>query len=190
LQDTTERRHAEEHLRTLTDRDALTLLLNRSGFERELRRHAARVERYGAEGGVLLIDVDGMRQINAALGRGGGDDVLRRIAAALEVRVRRSDLTARVGEDEFAVLVPHGDACGLMEIAAALLARLESAQAESAGRIGAPVTVSIGAAVFGAGATEADTVLARATAAKEAAARAGGGRALLFGPAVLSGPAE
>ncbi len=77
-----------------------------------------------------------------------------------------------------------------MELADELLARLERAQVESAGRIGAPVTVSIGAAVFGAGATEADTVLARATTAKDAAARTGGGRALLFGPAVLSGPAD
>lgn len=190
LHDTSERRREEERLRTLSDRDELTLLLNRSGFARELRRHAARVERYGTEGGVLLIDVDGMKEINAALGRGGGDDILRRFALALEARVRRSDFTARLGEDEFAVLVPHGDAAGLMALAEALLGRLERAQDESAGRIGAPVTVSIGGAVFGAGATEADTVLRRATTAKDAASRAGGGRALLFGPAVLSGPAD
>jgi len=190
LQDTTERRRVEERLRTLADRDELTLLLNRGGFLRELRRHAARVERYGTAGGVLLIDVDAMKQINTALGRGGGDDILRRFAGALEARVRRSDFAARLGDDEFAVLAPHGDADGLMALAGSLLRRLEAAQAQSAGRIGAPVTVSIGAAVFGAGATEADTVLQRATTAKDAAARAGGGRALLFGPAVLSGPAD
>lgn len=189
LQDASERRREEERLRTLADRDELTLLLNRNGFARELRRQAARVERYGSDGGVLLIDVDGMREVNAALGRGGGDDVLRRFAAALEAHVRRSDFTARLGDDEFAVLVPHGDADGLMVLAEALLGRLELAQAESAARIGSPVTVSIGVAAFGAGATEADTVLARATTAKDAARRAGGGRALLFGPAVLSGPA-
>lgn len=190
LHDTSERRREEERLRTLSDRDELTLLLNRSGFARELRRHAARIERYGTEGGVLLIDVDGMNEINAALGRGGGDDILRRFVLALEARVRRSDVAARLGEDEFAVFVPHGDAAGLMALADALLGRLERAQTESAGRIGAPVTVSIGAAVFGAGATEADTVLRRATTAKDAASRAGGGRALLFGPAVVSGPAD
>lgn len=190
LQDTSERRREEERLRTLTDRDELTLLLNSGGFDRELRRHAARVERYGSDGGVLLIDVDGMREINAALGRGGGDDILRRLASALEARVRRSDFTARLGEDEFAVLVPHGDAGGLTVLAEELLVALERAQAEAAERIGAPVTVSIGVAVFGAGATEADTVLRRAMTAKDAALRAGGGRALLFGPAVLSGPAD
>ena len=159
-------------------------------LRRELRRHAARIERYTTEGGVLLIDVDGMKEINDALGRGGGDDILRRFALALEARVRRSDFTARLGEDEFAVLVPHGDADGLMALAETLLGRLERAQGESADRIGAPVTVSIGAAVFGAGATEADTVLRRATTAKDAASRAGGGRAVLFGPAVLAGPNE
>ena len=189
LQDTSERRREEERLRTLADRDELTMLLNRSGFARELRRHAARVERYGSDGGVLLIDVDGMKEVNAALGRGGGDDVLRHFGAAIEARVRRSDFAARLGEDEFAVLVPHGDADGLMVLADALLGRLERAQLESAGRIGAPVTVSIGVAVFGVGATEGDTVLRRAMTARDAALRDGGGRAVLFGPALLYRPA-
>jgi diguanylate cyclase (GGDEF)-like protein/PAS domain S-box-containing protein len=190
LQDLTERRREEERLRTLSDRDELTLLLNRTGFARELRRHAAGVERYGTDGGVLVIDVDGLKAINAALGRGGGDDVLRRFALALESRVRRSDFAARVGQDEFAVLVPHGGSESLMALAGDLLERLEQAQAGSAGRIGAPVTVSIGAAVFGAGATEGDTVWQRATTAMHAASRAGGGRALLFGPAVLTSPLD
>jgi diguanylate cyclase (GGDEF)-like protein/PAS domain S-box-containing protein len=190
LQDLTERRREEERLRTLSDRDELTLLLNRTGFARELRRHAARVERYGTDGGVLMIDVDGLKAINEALGRGGGDDVLRRFAIGLESRVRRSDFAARVGDDEFAVLVPHGGAGSLMALAEDLVARLETAQTASADRIGAPVTVSIGAAIFGAGATEADTVWQRASTAMHAASRAGGGRAVLFGPAVLASPLD
>jgi two-component system NarL family sensor kinase len=190
LQDVTERRREAERLRTLTDRDELTLLLNRAGFERELRRHAARTERYGTDGGVIMIDVDGLKAINAVLGRGGGDDVLRRFGAALEARVRRSDFAARVGDDEFAVLVPHGDAASVMVLAEDLVERLERAQSGSAERIGAPVTASIGAAVFGRGATEADTVWQRATTAMHAASRAGGGRAVLFGPAVLSLPLD
>jgi diguanylate cyclase (GGDEF)-like protein/PAS domain S-box-containing protein len=190
VQDLTERRREEERLRTLTERDELTLLLNRTGFTRELRRHAARVERYGTDGGVIMIDVDGLKAINAVLGRGGGDDVLRRFAVALESRVRRSDFSARVGEDEFAVLVPHGGAVDIMTLAEDLVGRLELAQAGSAGRIGAPVTASIGAAIFGAGATEADTVWQRATTAMHAASRAGGGRAVLFGPSLLASPLE
>lgn len=190
VQDLTERRREEERLRTLSDRDELTLLLNRTGFERELRRHAARAERYGTDGGVIVIDVDGLKAINEVLGRGGGDDVLRRCALALESRIRLSDFAARVGEDEFAVLVPHGGAAGLMTLAADLVECLELAQAGSADRIGAPVTASIGAAIFGAGATEADTVWQRATTAMHAASRAGGRRAVLFGPAVLASPLE
>ncbi|HTN22786.1 MAG TPA: diguanylate cyclase [Solirubrobacteraceae bacterium] len=190
LQDLTERRREEERLRTLSDRDELTLLLNRTGFARELRRHAARVERYGTDGGVLMIDVDGLKAINAAIGRGGGDDVLRRLAIAIESRVRRSDFAARIGEDEFAVLLPRGGASSLMALADDLLERLDHAQAGSADRIGAPITVSMGAAVFGAGATEADTVLQRAATAMAAASRAGGGRAVLFGPAVLASPLD
>jgi diguanylate cyclase (GGDEF)-like protein/PAS domain S-box-containing protein len=190
LQDLTERRREEERLRTLSDHDELTLLLNRTGFARELRRHAARVERYGKDGGVLMIDVDGLKAINDVLGRGGGDDVLRRFAVALEMRVRRSDFAARVGEDEFAVLVPHGSAANLMTLAEDLVERLEVAQTGSADRIGAPVTASIGAAIFGAGATEADTVWQRATTAMHAASQAGGRRAVLFGPTVLASPLE
>lgn len=190
VQDLTERRREEERLRTLSDRDELTLLLNHMGFARELRRHAARVERYGTDGGVLMIDVDGLDAINEALGRGAGDDVLRRFAVALESRVRRSDFAARAGEDEFAVLVPHGGSESLMALAEDLLERLGQAQEGLAGRIDAPVTVSIGAAIFGAGATEADTVLQRAATAMHAASRAGGGRAVLFGPAVLAAPLE
>ncbi|MEA2155035.1 MAG: hypothetical protein QOE11_1175, partial [Solirubrobacteraceae bacterium] len=121
VQDLTERRREEERLRTLSDHDEMTLLLNRTGFARELRRHAARVERYGTDGGVIMIDVDGMKAINDALGRGGGDDVLRRLAIALESRVRRSDFAARVGEDEFAVLVPHGGADSLVALSQDLL---------------------------------------------------------------------
>lgn len=190
LQDLSERRREEERLRTLTDRDELTLLPNATAFARELRRHAARCERYGTDGGVLVIDVDGLREINDALGRGGGDDVLRRFGDALEARVRRSDFAARVGEDEFAVLVPQGDATDLLVLGEALVEHLARAQAGSAERIGAPVTASIGAAVFGAGATEADTVLQRATTAMRAAGRAGGGRAVAFGPALLIAPVE
>jgi predicted signal transduction protein with EAL and GGDEF domain len=95
-----------------------------------------------------------------------------------------------VGDDEFAVLVPHGDAASLMALAEALVAHLERAQADSAGRIGAPVTASIGAAVFGRGATEADTVWQRATTAMHAATGAGGGRAVLFGPAMVTSPLD
>jgi diguanylate cyclase (GGDEF)-like protein/PAS domain S-box-containing protein len=190
LQDLTERRREEARLRTLSDRDELTLLLNRPGFARELRRHAARVERYGTDGGVLMVDVDGLKAINEALGRGGGDDVLRRFAMALESRVRRSDFAARVGDDEFAVLVPHGGAEHLMALAEDLRERLAGAQESAAERTGAPVTVSIGAAIFGAGATEADTVWQRATTAMHAASQAGGGRAVLFGPALLASPLD
>jgi diguanylate cyclase len=95
-----------------------------------------------------------------------------------------------VGGDEFALLVPHGGAEHLMALAEDLCERLADTQEGSADRIGAPVTVSIGAAIFGAGATEADTVWQRATTAMHAASRAGGGRAVLFGPALLASPLD
>jgi predicted signal transduction protein with EAL and GGDEF domain len=77
-----------------------------------------------------------------------------------------------------------------MALSEDLRERLAGAQDSAADRTGAPVTVSIGAAIFGAGATEADTVWQRATTAMHAASQAGGGRAVLFGPALLASPLD
>lgn len=87
------------------DIDPLTDILNRRGFERELRRSLAYVKRYGASAALLYLDLDGFKPVNDRHGHAAGDAVLQKIAAVLVGNVRASDVVARLGGDEFAVLL-------------------------------------------------------------------------------------
>ena len=120
LQDVSERRELEEQLRHLGDHDPLTGVRNRRLFLHDLRLQVARSRRYGEVAGLLTIDVRGMRSLNDAHGRDAGDRALSAVARALTRRLRQTDLIARVGGDEFAVLLPHIDAEGLAVVAAGL----------------------------------------------------------------------
>jgi diguanylate cyclase (GGDEF)-like protein len=92
-------------LETRIDIDALTDVLNRRGFERELRRSLAYIKRYGTSAALIYIDLDGFKPVNDRHGHVAGDAVLRAIAGTLLRNVRTSDIVARIGGDEFAVLL-------------------------------------------------------------------------------------
>jgi diguanylate cyclase (GGDEF)-like protein/PAS domain S-box-containing protein len=117
LQDISERKRLEEHLRHLADHDPLTGLRNRRLFEHDLRLQVARCQRYGEQAAVMVIDLDGFKQINDSHGHKVGDDALEAIATALTRRLRETDLVARLGGDEFAVLLPHADEQGMAIVA-------------------------------------------------------------------------
>jgi diguanylate cyclase (GGDEF)-like protein len=92
-------------LETHAERDPLTGLLNRRGFERELTRARSYVERYGGNAALVYFDLDGFKPVNDRHGHAAGDAVLMGIAAALSNAVRASDAVARLGGDEFTVLL-------------------------------------------------------------------------------------
>ena len=92
-------------LETHAERDPLTGLLNRRGFERELTRGRSYVERYGGNAALIYLDLDGFKPINDRHGHAAGDAVLVGVAAALSGAVRASDAVGRLGGDEFAVLL-------------------------------------------------------------------------------------
>lgn len=122
VQDITERRGYERQLEHMADHDPLTGLLNRRSFERELNRHAARVERYGPTGAVLMLDLDNFKYFNDTQGHNAGDALIVRIAQGLQSRLRDSDVLARLGGDEFAVLLTGEEEQETQTVAEALLA--------------------------------------------------------------------
>jgi diguanylate cyclase (GGDEF)-like protein/PAS domain S-box-containing protein len=113
VQDISERKRLEEHLRYLADHDPLTGLRNRRLFEHDLRLQVARSHRYGELAALMVVDLDSFKEVNDSHGHKVGDDTLKAVARALTRRLRESDLVARLGGDEFAVLLPHIEAEGV-----------------------------------------------------------------------------
>ena len=106
--DVSERRTYERRLAHLADHDALTGLANRRKFDHELRRHQEWCQRYGSTGALLLLDLDHFKDVNDSLGHHSGDQLIVSTAAVVRGAVRATDLVARVGGDEFAVLLTQG----------------------------------------------------------------------------------
>ncbi len=117
LQDISERKRLEEHLRHLADHDPLTGLRNRRLFEHDLKLQVARSRRYGEVAALMVVDLDNFKQVNDSHGHKVGDDALTAVATALTRRLRETDLVARLGGDEFAVLLPHIDREGVQIVA-------------------------------------------------------------------------
>ena len=92
-------------LEARADVDPLLEILNRRGFERELTRSLAYVRRYATAAVLVFIDLDGFKAVNDRHGHAAGDVLLKAVAAQLASSVRASDVVARFGGDEFAVLL-------------------------------------------------------------------------------------
>lgn len=92
-------------LKLRADTDALLDILNRRGFERELRRSIAYVKRYRTLAALVFVDVDGLKPINDKHGHAAGDAALKAVASVLLHNVRLSDVVGRLGGDEFGILL-------------------------------------------------------------------------------------
>jgi diguanylate cyclase (GGDEF)-like protein len=103
-------RRAFEQLEEAALFDALTGVLNRRAFERDLRRELGRATRHGDPFSLVVIDLDGLKAVNDTEGHAAGDARLRALAEALRDSVRREDSAYRLGGDEFTVLLPGATA--------------------------------------------------------------------------------
>lgn len=130
-------------LSELATTDPLTGLNNRRAFDHRLQLELAIVERRQTPLSLLMLDVDHFKNINDTLGHEAGDKVLVAIAQVLSTCARGIDVVARVGGEEFAVILPNTNADGAHEVAE----RMRSAVARL-GCEGQPVTISVGAALL------------------------------------------
>lgn len=130
-------------LRT-ADTDALTGLLNRRGFNEQLTAELRRSRRSENPVTLVVADLDRFKQINDRFGHPAGDEVLRRVSALLEEAKRTSDTIARIGGEEFALILPYTDRPGAVVMAERIRRDVQAAFADD----GLELTISLGLATF------------------------------------------
>lgn len=154
--------------RALATTDALTGLYNHRAFHENIRREFKTLERNGGKIGVIMLDIDGFKEINDSLGHLQGDEILRQ-CAQIFCEVVDSSCLYRYGGDEFAVILPGADDRETMETAE----RLRRALVEASGGGPKSVTVSLGVANYPGTASSAEELIYEADAAMYAAKSAG-----------------
>ena len=177
-EDITERRRAEEEIRFLAHHDPLTRLPNRLFFGERIRVALEQAET--ASCALLLMDLDGFKLVNDQLGHLIGDTLLVAVADRLRHLCRRDDVAARIGGDEFAVLLSAISRLDALAVAQCIVAAV-SAPYDLGQDVSARVGASIGVACAPEDGLQPDLLISRADRALYAAKRAGGLRALCYG---------
>ncbi|MDP8903735.1 MAG: bifunctional diguanylate cyclase/phosphodiesterase [Chloroflexota bacterium] len=141
-------------------RDGLTGLGNHRAFQEELDRQLEWYRRYKVPLSLLLIDLDDLKLVNDSEGHAAGDDVLREMGRLIGEIARYADRSFRIGGDEFAILMPHTDAEGALQLGRRLLDRATQKRA-----VGRPIPFSAGISACPALATTRSQLYAQADAA-------------------------
>jgi diguanylate cyclase (GGDEF)-like protein len=166
---------AVEDARRNARTDALTGLANRRGFDERFGQVVQETDRYGGAAALVLLDIDHFKKVNDTYGHEAGDVVLVAVAQAIADGRRTVDLSARLGGEELAVLLPQTDAGGGREVAERLRKRIEALRVPTgAGEV--KVTASFGVAEYLSRAGDSAAVYDRADQALYAAKRGGRNR--------------
>jgi diguanylate cyclase (GGDEF)-like protein/PAS domain S-box-containing protein len=163
--DHTEKKKVQAQLEHMAHIDALTELSNRRDFYEKAAHEIARSMRSGLPFCVLMLDVDHFKQVNDQHGHAGGDDVLRRLARMLVAQLRAVDLPARLGGEEFAVLMPSTPLPEAAHAAERLRSALQSTPVALRDGQQIHITVSIGLTQWSPDDSDIDATLKRADAA-------------------------
>lgn len=194
MADITGRRRAEEAIHRLAYYDPLTELPNRRLLLDHLRHAVAAGGRSGQAGALMFLDLDHFKQVNDSLGHVAGDDLLRQVAARLLAHVREGDTVARVGGDEFVLVL---EALGTAEDEAAAHAAVVASKLLAA--LGQPYSVdghavtctpSLGIAMLVADQDDLEALIKQADAAMYQAKAAGRNRVRFFDPATQAAVLE
>jgi diguanylate cyclase (GGDEF)-like protein/putative nucleotidyltransferase with HDIG domain len=161
-----------------TRHDSLTGLLNRRALEEQLAAEVERATRSGSPLTVMVGDVDSFRTLNQRLGHDAGDGALRLLARDVQKWKRRIDVAARIGGEEFALLLPDTDERGAFIVAERLRRATHRTFSEEPARL----TISFGMASFPEHAGEAGTLVHLASRAVMAAKDMGGDRTVIYSP--------
>ncbi|MBK1692232.1 hypothetical protein CKO33_08630 [Ectothiorhodospira mobilis] len=182
LADISERKHREEELRRLASTDFLTGLANRRQFLGRMVDELARVKRRPDQPAVvLMMDLDHFKSINDTYGHSTGDAVIRHVAELLRTILRRMDLGARMGGEEFAALLPATAMEDARGVAERLRRTVKSTPVVYRGGI-VGVTVSVGLAALDPRDEDSDATRRRADLALYRAKGEGRNRVAVAGP--------
>ncbi|BBD06771.1 sensor domain-containing diguanylate cyclase [Desulfovibrio ferrophilus] len=180
LQDITDRKCSEQELERRAFSDPLTGAANRHFFDHSFEKMLAQAKRTNSGLALLFLDMDNFKDINDTYGHRGGDDVLIETVTRIQSRLRDADLLARIGGDEFALLIHntrnHKDAA---QIAEDIITALGAEYAISKNPI--HIGVSIGGSLYPADGQDMETLLERADEAMYRAKQRGKGQFVLWG---------
>ena len=187
--DISDQKEAQSEIRRLAYRDTDTGLPNRASLKERLDQEISRAHRQGTCGALLYLDLDQFKAINDSLGHPAGDAMLQALATRLRSQLRPEDILARVGGDEFVVLLPdmgtqvEEAALAAEHVAEALLGSMRQRFQVADNQLVA--TASVGITLFPEADTDRDTLLQQADAAMFSAKAEGPGNIHFFHPRML-----
>lgn len=173
LQDITEQIHLEQRLGELARKDPLTGLANRRGFDEVAANELDRARRTATALSVITLDIDHFKHVNDTHGHAAGDEVLKALAEHSQARLRSTDIFARMGGEEFVILLPDTSIDQAVEKAESLRQALAEIVVSLSNGTNVQITVSFGVAALIKHGTDISQVLEAADKALYEAKRSG-----------------